>query len=202
MAKDDLGNGGVRPPSDSTSEFVAPWLAKAMSVGAFGLFVASFFLSQNASIGAWLSFFGLIFLGFGVYWVQFVRCAISADGIVVGFEERSEDEEGESERKYSIEIGPISWSFGPKKERRVSFFPRVEFETKDHEKRVFTSDEGSQEPSYHVGDPVRVLYDPARPQVARINKDLRFRRVGCFVLGTLCFVPGLWYLLKSFGFWE
>ena len=202
MAKDDLGIGGVRPPSGSMNEFVAPWLAKAMSVGAFGLFVASFFLSQNASIGAWLSFFGLIFLGFGVYWVQFVRCAISEDGIVVGFEERPEDEEGESERKYSIEIGPISWSFGRKKERRVSYFPRVEFETKDHEKRAFTSDDGSRKPSYHVGEAVRVLYDPARPQVARIGKPNWFGIAIVGGIGALFSVLGFRYLLESFGFWE
>src|SRR5262245_40152103 len=186
MAKDDPGNAGIRPPSNSTSEFAAPWWVKAIFLGLFGvvfaLGVAStiFGIFQVAFLGSLFSLFGLLFLGGTVYGcvetLALVRRGASTDGIVVGFEERLDEEEQEEQeeserREYSIEIGHFRWSFG-KKKRRVSHFPRVEFKTKDHEKRVFTSDDGSRKPSYRVGEVVRVLYDPARPQVARINKRL------------------------------
>ena len=171
-------------------------------VGCFGLFAASFFISETALIGTGLSVLGLIFWGVAVYLgLETVRCTTPADGTIVGFEERLEEQD-ENERKCSIAIGPFSWSFGPKEERRVSYFPRVEFETKDHEKRVFTSDDGSQKLSYHVGEAVRVLYDPARPQVARIDKPNWTGIVAVDGVGAFFSVFGLRYLLESFGFWE
>lgn len=186
----------------------APRWVRTLFVGCFGLVIGLFMLSaffgifQAVSMGACFLFFGSLLLGAGIYMCvetrQFVRSALSTDGVVAGFEERL-DEQEESEGKYSIEIGPFSWSFG-KPERRASFFPRVEFETEDHEKRVFTSDDGSRKPSYHVGQPVRVLYDPARPQVARINKDLWGPIVVAVLFGLVFLLPGLWFLLVGFGF--
>ena len=204
----------IRPPSDSiaeersSSESAAPepWWKMPLGVGIFGMLAAGFFIFPTVTMGAFFSLSGLLLIGAAVYLcvetLQFVRGALSADGIVVGFEEREDEEQDENERKYSIEIGPISWSFGPKPARRVSFFPRVEFETQDHEKRVFTSDDGSRKPSYRVGQPVRVLYDPAQPQVARINKplDLWGPIVVAVVFGACFLGPGIRYLLVGFGF--
>ena len=76
----------------------------------------------------------------------------------------------------------------------------MEFETEDHEKREFTSDDGSRKPSYRVGDPVRVLYDPARSKVARINKHLWDPIVVLVLFGAIFLFPGLWFLLVGFGF--
>lgn len=202
---DDSKNSVVRPPPDSTEKKSAvSWWREALFVGCFGLGVAGLFLiSENVFVGAILSTIGLLIVGATVSWCvstrRFLRRAIPAAGIIVGFEERPEEEEGE--RKYSITIGFLSWSFGPKEERRIRYFPRVAFETKDHEKRIFTSDDGSREPSHHVGDVVRVFYDPAQPQVARINEPIWvFAAAG--VIGVSFLAPGLWHLLNALGFLE
>ncbi|HET7238012.1 MAG TPA: DUF3592 domain-containing protein [Terrimicrobiaceae bacterium] len=190
------------------AEKPAPRWVVALVVGSFfivfGLVVAgtTFGVFRAVSIGALFLYFGILLLGAAAYTcvetLRFVRSALSTDGVVVGFEERLEEQE-EGEGNYSIEIGPISWSFG-KPARRVSYFPRVEFESQDHEKRVFTSDDGSRKPSYHVGQAVRVLYDPARPQVARINKHPWGVVVAIAMFGACFLVPGLWLLLVGFGF--
>jgi hypothetical protein len=185
---------------DKPSESPAPRWVPPLSIGVIGMLVVGFFILPTVTMGAFFLLFGVLLLGVGAYWcvstAQLVRRGVSADSVIVGFDERVEDPE-EGERKYSIAIGPISWSFGPKEEPRVSFHPRVEFETIDHEKRAFTSDDGSRKPSYRVGEVVRVLYDPARPQVARINKHLWWPILTVIVFGTWFLVPGLWILLVS-----
>jgi hypothetical protein len=49
MAKDDPGDGGVRPPSDWEKFRSAPWWVKVLSIGLFGLFPTSFFKASGSS---------------------------------------------------------------------------------------------------------------------------------------------------------
>ena len=187
-----------KPEELSSSESAAPRWVQVLSVGVVGMLVVGFFLFPTVDFGAFFSLFGLLILGFAVNecvsTVQLKRRGVSTDGIVVGFDEKLE-EQAEDERKYSITIGFFTWSFGPKAPPRVDYFPRVEFEAKDHGKRVFTSEDSSRKPRYRVGEHVRVLYDPARPQVARINKHLWGPMLVAAVIGAFCLVLGLKFLL-------
>ena len=77
---------------------------------------------------------------------KFIGKAVSADGVVVGLEERWDSDDND-----------------------YTYYPQVEFETEDHRTIAFTSDTGSRPAGFDVGEPVRVLFDPARPEAARID---------------------------------
>lgn len=109
----------------------------------------------KSSVPSWL-FTGIILLvglgmlGGAVYsfvttW-RFIGGAIAADGVVIALEERWSSADGDS-----------------------TYFPRVAFETQDRRRFEFTGDTGSQPAAFDVGEPVRVLFDPARPEMARID---------------------------------
>jgi hypothetical protein len=52
---------------------------------------------------------------------------------------------------------------------RASYHPIVRFTTQNGETLEFTDAAGTQSPSYEVGDPVNVLYDPYDPGQARVR---------------------------------
>lgn len=92
---------------------------------------------------------GLGMLGGAVYslvttW-RFIGGAIAADGVVIALESRSS-----SDGDYT-------------------YHPRVAFETEDRRRIEFTGDTGSRPAAFDIGEPVRVLFDPARPETARID---------------------------------
>ncbi len=97
---------------------------------------------------------GLGMLGGGIYsfvttW-QFIGGAAAADGVVIALEERRSSADGDS-----------------------SYYPRVVFETEDRRKYEFIGDTGSRPAAFDVGERVRVLFDPARPEAARIDSFLQ-----------------------------
>jgi hypothetical protein len=177
MAKENLGSDTAGAPSDPTPEPKSSW-DEWISGAVYSLLILGLFAGLSRKypaviFGLVFSALGFAFVGGAVYLfvsaLRFARRAKAADGVVVGFEERPDEDEGEY--KYGIEVGNIKWSFGPKVvTKRISYYPKIEFEMGDHEKRLFTSDGGSRKPSYHVGDRVSVLYDPVQPHIARINK--------------------------------
>lgn len=109
----------------------------------------------KSSVPSWLFtgiflLVGLGMLGGAVYsfvttW-RFIGGAIAADGVVIALEERWSSADGDS-----------------------AYFPRVAFETQDRRRFEFTGDTGSQPAAFDVGEPVRVLFDPAQPEMARID---------------------------------
>lgn len=53
--------------------------------------------------------------------------------------------------------------------RTVTYAPRVRFVLPDGSVHEFTSEMSSSDPGYTVGQPVKVLYDPAKPETAEID---------------------------------
>jgi Protein of unknown function (DUF3592) len=111
--------------------------------------------SGESSVPSWLFtaiflLVGLGMLGGAIYsfvttW-QFIGAAATADGAVIALEERWNSADGGS-----------------------TYYPRVAFETEDRRRYEFTGDTGSQPAAFVVGERVRVLFDPARPEAARID---------------------------------
>ncbi len=56
--------------------------------------------------------------------------------------------------------------------RSVTYAPRVKFVLPDGTVHEFTSEMSSSNPGYAVGQPVKVLYDPAKPEEAEIDSWL------------------------------
>jgi hypothetical protein len=52
---------------------------------------------------------------------------------------------------------------------RTMYASRILFPTTDGQKIEFVDNMRSSSPSQHVGDQIRVMYDPANPHVARVN---------------------------------
>lgn len=109
----------------------------------------------KSSVPSWLFsaiflLVGLGMLGGAVYsfvttW-RFIGGAIAADGVVIALEERWSSADGD-----------------------YTYFPQVAFETEDRRRFEFTGDTGSRPAAFDIGEPVRVLFDPARPETARID---------------------------------
>ncbi|HEX6092835.1 MAG TPA: DUF3592 domain-containing protein [Dongiaceae bacterium] len=109
----------------------------------------------KSSVPSWLFsaiflLVGLGMLGGAVYsfvatW-RFIGGAIAADGLVIALEERWSSADGD-----------------------YTYFPQVAFETEDRRRFEFTGDTGSRPAAFDIGEPVRVLFDPARPETARID---------------------------------
>ena len=61
-----------------------------------------------------------------------------------------------------------------------------------------TSSTGSSRPAYEVGQQVRVLYDPADPQQARLHgfAELWLFPVTFSSIGILCLVLSAWWLRR------
>ena len=68
----------------------------------------------------------------------------------------------------------------------ISFYPVVEFAANDGQKFEFTSNVGSNPPSYSLGETVEVLYLPTNPQEAKLNyfSDLWAATVVMLVMGV------------------
>jgi hypothetical protein len=109
----------------------------------------------KSSVPSWLFtgiflLVGLGMLGGAVYsfvttW-RFIGGAIAAAGVVIALEERWSSSDGD-----------------------YTYYPRVAFETEDRRRFEFTGDTGSRPAAFDIGEPVRVLFDPARPEAARID---------------------------------
>jgi len=179
--------GGLQAPAerpaqaDGQSATPEPWWGMPIGLGIFGTLVVGFFVFPMAFGAAMSSLIGLLMLGFAVKefvsTVQLVHHGVSADGIVIGFEKRLENSEDEQQVPH--------------------FYPKVEFETTDHGKQVFTSDDGSRQASCRIGESVPVLFDPVRPHVARINKHVWGPIVTAAAFGTLFSAFGLWFSLAQ-----
>ena len=111
------------------------------------------------SVPSWLLTGIFLLIGIGllggavlsfVMTLQFIDRAVAADGVVIALEERWDSDDS-----------------------AYTYYPRVAFETEDRRKFEFTSDTGSRPASFDIGDPVRVLFDPARPEAARIDSVLQ-----------------------------
>ncbi len=116
---------------------------------------------------------GLAMLSGAVYsfvttW-RFIGGAIAADGVVIALEE--------------------SWSSS---DGDYTYHPRVAFETEDRRRFEFTGDTGSRPAAFDVGEPVRVLFDPAMPETARIDSFFQLWLLP-LILG------GLGTVFSSFG---
>ena len=96
-----------------------------------------------------LGLLGGAVLSFVTTW-RFIDGAVAADGVVIAFEERWDSDDG-----------------------AYTYYPRVAFETEDRRKFEFTSDSGSRPAAFDIGEPVRVLFDPAQPEAARICSVLQ-----------------------------
>lgn len=55
---------------------------------------------------------------------------------------------------------------------RKSYYPVISYTTKDGVERTYRSNYGSNPPIYKVGDTVPIFYDPAKPDIARVDNDL------------------------------
>ena len=117
--------------------------------------VGSMAKSGKSSVASWLSTGTFLLIGLGllggavfsfVTTSRFIGEAVAADGMVVGLEERWDSDDND-----------------------YTYYPQVEFQTEDHRTIAFTSDTGSRPAAFDVGEPVRVLFDPARPEAARID---------------------------------
>jgi len=58
--------------------------------------------------------------------------------------------------------------------RRYVYLPKVEYVDRNGEKRIFTSESGSNPPEYDVGDVVEVIFPESQPEDARINSFFSF----------------------------
>lgn len=77
-----------------------------------------------------------------------------------------------------------------------SYYPRVEFLTANDEKIQFTSSNGSNPPSFSVGEQVGVLYLLENPQEAKINTffSLWFGPMFIFIFGLIFFSVGVLFI--------
>jgi hypothetical protein len=92
--------------------------------------------------------------GFGwAHQHRFVAAASHAPGIVIGMERHY----SRSSSRSSSSSGGTTWA------------PVVRFTAPDGEQHEFVSSAGSNPPSYHRGEVVDVLFEPGRPESAKIN---------------------------------
>jgi hypothetical protein len=104
-----------------------------------------------------LALVGVVLVGFGVKMLvdtrRFLATAEPAGGVVVRVDERvSHERVGSGDNEHWADVT-----------RR---YPFVEFRTARGQVAQFQADDGSLQ----VGDSVRVVYDPADPRVARLDK--------------------------------
>ncbi len=153
---------------------------------------------QNARVGWALAVIGLLVLIYGAVTTTrlllFTQSALSADGVVVGFEER------ERVRWQRRRGGNTSDTFTRMLRNRrveISYFPQVEFVTEDGTPAAFVSNVGGRSRRFAEGETVPVLYDPDDPSVGRIGEafDLWFPSAFLGALGLTWGAVGL-YLAK------
>ncbi|MCS7031333.1 MAG: DUF3592 domain-containing protein [Gloeomargarita sp. SKYG116] len=120
-------------------------------------------------------------LGFAYHTRNFIATAQTATGQVIALEyRRSRGSDGTVSHLY---------------------YPVVEFALPDGEKIRFEGQVGSSSPRFRVGESVEILYDPRRPQVARINRfwDLWLLPIVFSGIGSVFFLIGVGLLAKRLG---
>jgi hypothetical protein len=119
---------------------------------------------------------GMLVVSFFIFsnTTSFIRRAVEAEGKVIDLE-RSRSSSSSSSSSSS------------------TYRPVVEFTTATGKRIEFTSSVGSSPPSHRVGEPVRVLYNPADPQSARIKSffQLWFGFLIVFFMGLVFAAIGL-----------
>lgn len=82
----------------------------------------------------------------------------------------------------------------------VLFYPSVRFRTADGRTVEFQNDLGTNAPP-RVGDEVTVIYDPARPEEARValGSMFRFSRKALVVAGAIFLAAMLFFFLVFVG---
>ena len=125
---------------------------------------------------------GLVFLGLGLWWGwdawTFVQRAQPAQAKVERFEERTKKKRVSGTTR-----------------TRTYYAPVFTFQDAKGASHTVTSDTGSGKPAYEVGQPIRVLYDPADPQQARIDafSELWLFPVAFSGIGVLCVGFAGWF---------
>ncbi len=90
---------------------------------------------------------------------RFLAKASAADGVVVKVDKVVDHQwTGSGDRQRYEEV--------------TLYYPVVRFVTASGQVVQYTDDLGEDPPAYQVGDSVRVLYDPANPQKARLDTSL------------------------------
>ena len=99
---------------------------------------------------------GALAIGWGVSNLVFQAKASVADGVVVKVDKVVDHRwTGSGDRARYVE--------------RTRYYPFVRFVTASEQVVQYSDGSGSNPPAYRVGDSVRVLYDPANPQKARLD---------------------------------
>jgi len=123
---------------------------------------------------------GIGLLGGSAYSVvstlDFLGNAVSAHGVVVDLEGRWDSDDG-----------------------GYTYYPRVRFATEGNRSYEFTGNVGSNPASFDVGEEVRVLFDPVRPELARIDSfmQLWFTPLLLAGMGAVFATIGLWATLAA-----
>lgn len=109
--------------------------------------------ANRLQIGCWTVFFNLFFAGFCLW------------GVYAGYTSWTLDREGETATGTVVRLVESSDSEGG----CCVYSPVVEFEA-DGRTYSFEGDNASDPPAYKVGEQVDVIFDPADPDTAQINK--------------------------------
>jgi Protein of unknown function (DUF3592) len=105
----------------------------------------------------------------------FIRRSVEVDGEVIQLE-RSQDRD-----RYGYTYAPV-----------------FTFTAMDGSMHTVTSDVGSSPPGFSIGDSVRVRYDPANPENARIHSFVQIW--GSPILSGVIAVCFIYFACKAFGF--
>lgn len=112
---------------------------------------------------------------------RFLDQAVAATGTVIDFKEHIKTEERRTRRLYA---------------------PIINFQSQAGDSIQFEANVRSNPPMYEVGESVELLYDPARPELARINTfwGIWIVFVVCLLVGvpfTLIGVGALYFMMKA-----
>jgi hypothetical protein len=110
-------------------------------------------VANRLQIGCWTAFFNLFFAGFCLW------------GVYAGYTSWKLDNEGETTTGTVVRLEESSDSEGG----CCVYSPVVEFEA-GGQAYSFEGDNASDPPAYKVGEQVEVIYHPADPATAQINK--------------------------------
>lgn len=110
-------------------------------------------VANRMQIGCWTIFFNLFFAGFCLW------------GVYAGYTSWKLDSEGEMTTGIVVKLEESNDSEGG----CCVYSPVVEFDA-NGQTYSFEGDNASDPPAYKVGEEVNVIYDPADPDTAQINK--------------------------------
>ena len=139
---------------------------------------------------AFLPLVGTVVIGLGVWDLvtsrRFLANASAADGVVVKVDK----------------VVDYHWTGSGERsryEKVTLYYPVVRFVTASEQAVEYSDESGSNPPAYGVGDSVRVLYDPANPQKARLD-TVSNRWLGptvAIIIGVVILSVGVAVLLWS-----